>query len=34
MPVNKSGRLRLLHMRDEIDGVTAASQNVSFEQYR
>ncbi len=34
MAASKSPRLRLLHIRDEIDGMTAALQNVSFEAYR
>jgi uncharacterized protein with HEPN domain len=33
MAASKSPRLRLLHIRDEIDGVTAALGNVSFETY-
>ncbi|HUD86256.1 MAG TPA: HepT-like ribonuclease domain-containing protein [Xanthobacteraceae bacterium] len=34
MAASKSPRLRLLHIRDEIDGMTAALQSVSFETYR
>ena len=34
MAASKSPRLRLLHIRDEIDGMTAALQSVSFEAYR
>ena len=33
MTPTKSPRLRLLHIRDEIDGVTAALADVSFETY-
>jgi hypothetical protein len=31
MAASKRPHLRLLHIRDEIDGVTAAIQGVSFE---
>jgi uncharacterized protein with HEPN domain len=33
MAPTKSPRLRLLHIRDEIDGLTAALTDVSFEAY-
>jgi len=33
MAPTKSPQLRLLHIRDEIDGVTAALADVSFETY-
>ncbi len=33
MAPTKSPRLRLLHIRDEIDGLAAALENVSFEEY-
>jgi uncharacterized protein with HEPN domain len=33
MAASKSPQLRLFHIRDEIEGVTAALQGVSFEQY-
>jgi uncharacterized protein with HEPN domain len=33
MPPTKSPRLRLLHIRDEIDDLTAALADVSFEAY-
>ena len=34
MAASKSPRLRLLHIRDEIEGVTQALQGVSFDAYR
>jgi uncharacterized protein with HEPN domain len=34
MAPTKSPRLRLLHIRDEIEGVTAALVGVSFESFR
>jgi hypothetical protein len=34
MAASKSPRARLLHIRDEIDGVAAAVEGLSFEQYR
>jgi len=34
MAASKSPELRLLHIRDEIDGMAAALQGVSFEAYR
>lgn len=34
MAASKRPQLRLLHIRDEIDGVTAAIEGVSFETYR
>lgn len=34
MAASKSPQLRLFHIRDEIDGVTAAMQNMSFDEYR
>lgn len=34
MAASKSPQLRLFHIRDEIDGVTAALRSVSFEEYR
>jgi uncharacterized protein with HEPN domain len=34
MAASKNPHLRLLHIRDEIDGVTAAIRGVSFETYR
>jgi uncharacterized protein with HEPN domain len=34
MAATKSPLVRLLHIRDEIDGVTAALQGVSFAQYQ
>ena len=33
MAPTKSPRLRLLHIRDEIDGLAAALENISFEEY-
>jgi hypothetical protein len=33
MAPTKSPRLRLLHIRDEIDGVSSALAGVSFETY-
>jgi hypothetical protein len=34
MAASKSPRLRLLHIRDEIDGVTAALKSVTFAEYQ
>jgi uncharacterized protein with HEPN domain len=34
MAASKSPQLRLLHIRDEIDGVTAAVRGVGFDEYR
>jgi uncharacterized protein with HEPN domain len=34
MAASKRPQLRLLHIRDEIDGVAAALHGVSFEKYR
>jgi uncharacterized protein with HEPN domain len=34
MAASKNPRLRLVHIRDEIDGITAAVRNVSFEEYQ
>ena len=34
MAASRNPRVRLLHIRDEIDGVTAAIANASFDQYR
>ena len=34
MAASKSPQLRLFHIRDEIDGVTAAMQGISFDKYR
>jgi uncharacterized protein with HEPN domain len=34
MAASRSPHIRLLHIRDEIDGVTAAIKGVSFEDYR
>jgi hypothetical protein len=34
MAASKSPRARLLHIRDEIEGVAAAIKNLSFDQYR
>src|SRR5216684_6765107 len=34
MAATKSPRLRLLHIRDEIDGVAAALEGVTFTQYQ
>ena len=34
MAASKSPRARLLHIRDEIEGVGATVQGLSFEQYR
>ena len=34
MAASKSPRLRLLHIRDEIEGVTEALQGASFDAYR
>lgn len=34
MAASKSPQLRLFHIRDEIDGVTAAVRGVSFDEYR
>jgi uncharacterized protein with HEPN domain len=34
MPTSGSSRARLLHIRDEIEGVAAAINGLSFEQYR
>jgi uncharacterized protein with HEPN domain len=34
MAASKGPRLRLLHIRDEIDGMASALQNVSFETYQ
>lgn len=34
MAASKNPQLRLFHIRDEIDGVTAAVRGVSFDQYR
>jgi uncharacterized protein with HEPN domain len=33
MAASKSPQLRLFHIRDEIDGVSAALQGVSFDEY-
>jgi uncharacterized protein with HEPN domain len=33
MAASKRPRLRLFHIRDEIDGVTAAVRGVGFEEY-
>ena len=33
MAASKSPQLRLLHIRDEIDGVMAALRDVSFDEY-
>lgn len=34
MAASRSPHIRLLHIRDEIDGVSAAIKGVSFEDYR
>jgi uncharacterized protein with HEPN domain len=34
MAASRSARIRLLHIRDEIEGVAAAVKGLSFEQYR
>lgn len=34
MAATRNPRVRLLHMRDEIDGVTAAIKGASFAQYK
>jgi uncharacterized protein with HEPN domain len=34
MAASKSPRLRLIHIRDEIDGITSTLEGVTFEQYR
>jgi uncharacterized protein with HEPN domain len=34
MAASKNPRLRLLHIRDEIDGVTSVLNGVTFSQYR
>jgi uncharacterized protein with HEPN domain len=34
MAASRNPRARLLHIRDEIDGVTAAMRGVSFAQYK
>ena len=34
MAASKSPQLRLLHIRDEIDGVSAAVKDVSFSEYQ
>jgi uncharacterized protein with HEPN domain len=34
MAASKSPRLRLLHIRDEIDGMASALQDVSFQSYQ
>jgi uncharacterized protein with HEPN domain len=34
MAATRNPRVRLLHIRDEIDGVTAAIKGVSFAQYK
>lgn len=34
MAASKSPQLRLLHIRDEIDGLTAAVRGVTFDEYR
>jgi uncharacterized protein with HEPN domain len=34
MAATRHPRVRLLHIRDEIDGVTAATSGVSFAQYK
>jgi uncharacterized protein with HEPN domain len=34
MAASKSPRLRLLHIRDEIDGMTSALRNITFAEYR
>jgi uncharacterized protein with HEPN domain len=34
MAASKNPQLRLFHIRDEIDGITAALRGVSFEEYR
>ena len=34
MAASKSPQLRLFHIRDEIDGVTAAVRGMSFDEYR
>ena len=34
MAASKSPRLRLLHIRDEIDGMVSALQNVTFADYQ
>jgi uncharacterized protein with HEPN domain len=34
MAASKSPHLRLLHIRDEIDGIASALRNVTFAQYR
>src|SRR3954447_24159808 len=34
MAATRNPRVRLLHIRDEIDGVTAAMKGVSFAQYK
>ena len=34
MAASKSPHLRLLHIRDEIDGVANAVQDISFDKYR
>ena len=33
MAASKSPHLRLLHIRDEIDGMTSALQNMTFAKY-
>ena len=34
MAASKSPRIRLLHIRDEIDGITAVLEGVSFTRYQ
>jgi uncharacterized protein with HEPN domain len=34
MAATRSPKIRLLHIRDEIDGLSAALEGVTFEQYR
>ena len=34
MAATRSPRVRLLHIRDEIDGITATMKGASFAQYR
>ncbi|MBR0779495.1 DUF86 domain-containing protein [Bradyrhizobium diazoefficiens] len=34
MAASRNPRMRLLHIRDEIDGVAAAIEGLTFEQYR
>lgn len=34
MAASKAPRIRLLHIRDEIDGVTAALRETTYEEYR